>query len=1101
MKKHILTLIIGLAGIISINAQSADAKNALSHSDNHFFIENKGQWPDEVLYATRIVGLDAWICKNGVLYDFYKLEEVPGSAKTEEALPNKFEQKDYTRIGHKVWYRLQGNNNLIHTEGKEKQTGYYNYLVGNDPGKHASNVGLYKEALVKNVYNGIDLRYYFDKGNIRYDYVVHPGADPSQIAFVLEGTDKTRLNPQGDLVFYTRFGQVALAELQTYQGTKDNEVSSHFVKTENGWSIAVGNYDSKQTLIIDPLIYSTYLGGSGNEIGTSIAVDASGNAYLTGTTPSANYDTTSGAYQTSYAGKKDAFVTKLNYSGTALVYSTYLGGSNDDAGATIAIDASGNAYITGMTSSTNYNITSGAFQKKYAGGDWDAFVTKLNATGTALVYSTHFGGSGADIAFSIAINASGNAYVTGSTLSANYDITTGAYKTSHTKSFDAFVTKLNTTGTALVYSTYLGGSDEDLAYSVAVDISGNAYVTGQTQSIDYDTTSGALQTHRNGNWDGFVTKLNATGTALAYSTYLGGTVGGDEGRSIAVDPSGSAYITGWTGSANYYITSGAYQTGYGNIFVTKICLVEKATISLALNAGPDVQRVCIHTPITNIAYAISNATLGSVTGLPAGVKASFGPDAITISGTPVESGTFDYTIFIYGGCSIASATGSITVNANTIRLFSASGTDSQSLCINAAIAKIRYESTGASGATFTNLPAGITGSFAFNIVTISGTPTASGIYNFTVTLTGGCGIITAKGSITVTPENTISLSSVTGTDSQSLCMDSAITNITYATTDASGATVTGLPAGVTGSFAANVVTISGTPTASGTHHYTVTLTGGCGIITAKGSIIVNANTLTLLSASGTDLQSLCINTAITNITYATTGASSATVTGLPAGVSGSFAANTVTISGTPTSSGIYHYTIALTGGCGTITAKGSITVKPDNTIGLSSAGTDAQNVKVNSSITNITYATTGATGATVTGLPAGVTVSFAANVVTISGTPTVIGTFTYTVILSGGCGTIKTTGRINVERNNQTNMQVLQIFPNPADIEVTIKGGTFTSSVQIEIIDALGRIIQAVYSLDKHTIKLQVSSLASGMYCIRITDGGQMVQGKIVVQH
>jgi hypothetical protein len=1503
MKKLLLSLIIGLAGIPGIEAQITPAQNALDKAGDHFFIENKGQWPAEVLYLARIGGLDAWITRNGVLYDFYRLQEVQGSAKTEEVLPNKFEHKDFTKTGHRVLYKLQGNNSLVNTEGKEKQAGYYNYLIGNDPGKHASNVGLYKEALLKDVYHGIDLRYYFDKGNLRYDYVVHPGADPSQIGFALGGTEKTFLDTRGDLVFHTRFGQVALAELKTYQGTKDNEVSSNFVKTENGWSIAVGNYDSRQTLIIDPLIYSTYLGGYNEDNVNNIAVDGWGNAYLTGTTPSPNYDTTSGAYQTSYAGKKDAFVTKLNASGTALVYSTYLGGSNDDVGSSIAIDASGNAYILGLTGSTNYNITWGAFQKKYAGGDWDAFVTKLNstgtalvystylggsgneygysiavnasgnayvtggtpssnypttpgtyqtslqgrwdvyvtklnttgtalvystllggssddfgcsiaidasgnayitgytesgtypttsgayktisppstdafvtklnATGTALVYSTYLGGSGSDLAFSIAINASGNAYVTGTTLSTDYNITTGAYKTSHTKSFDAFVTKLNTTGTALVYSTYLGGSDQDLAYSVAVDVSGNAYVTGSTHSLDYDTTAGALQTRRNGNWDGFLTKLNATGTALAYSTYLGGTVGGDEGRSIAVDASGSAYITGWTGSANYYITSGAYQTGYGgsgDIFVTKICLVEKATISLALNAGPDLQSLCIHTPITNIAYAITNATFGSVTGLPAGVTASFSHDAVTISGTPVESGTYDYTVFIYGGCSIAAASGSITVKANTIRLFSASGTDSQSLCVHSAMAKIRYATTGASGATFTGLPDGTTGGFAFDVVTISGTPTAIAIFNYTITLTGGCGTITAKGSMTVTPENTISLSSGTGTDSQSVCTYTAITKITYTTTDATGATITGLPAGVSGSFAANAVTISGTPTASGTHPYTVTLTGGCGLITAKGSITANTNTLTLLSASGTDSQSLCMHTAITNITYSTTGASSATVTGLPAGLSGSFAANTVTISGTPTASGTYNYTVTLTGGCGTITAKGSITVKPNNTISLSSApgtdlqslcinsaitnitysttgasgatvtglpagvsgsfaanavtisgtptasgtysytltltggcglitakgsitvnantlrlsspsgtdsqslcmhtaitnitysttgassatvtglpaglsgsfaantvtisgtptasgtynysvsltggcgtitakgsitvkpnntislssapgtdlqslcinsaitnitysttgasgatvtglpagvsgsfaantvtisgtptasgtynytvtltggcgtitakgsinvnantirltsasGTDAQNVKVYSSIANITYATTGATGATVTGLPAGVTVSFAANVVTISGTPTAIGTFTYTVILSGGCGTIKTTGRINVEssgRNNQTNRQVLQIFPNPSDIEVSIKGGAFTSSVQIEIIDALGRIIQAVYSLDKQTIKLQVSSLASGMYCIRITDAGRTFQGKIIVRH
>lgn len=223
--------------------KSTETQNALGHVDKYFFIENKGQWPDEVLYSTRINGLDAWITKNGVLYDFYKLEEIEKPLIKEEAFPGKSEHKEYTKFGHKVWYTFQGNNSLVNTLGKEKQEAYYNYLIGNDPGKHASNVGLYKEALVKNVYNGIDIRFYFDKGSIRYDYVVHPGADPSQISFVLEGTEKTYLNEQGDLVFNTRFGDVAFADLHTWQENKANKISSSFVKTEKGWSISVGQYN------------------------------------------------------------------------------------------------------------------------------------------------------------------------------------------------------------------------------------------------------------------------------------------------------------------------------------------------------------------------------------------------------------------------------------------------------------------------------------------------------------------------------------------------------------------------------------------------------------------------------------------------------------------------------------------------------------------------------------------------------------------------------------------------------------------------------------------------------------------------------------------
>jgi gliding motility-associated-like protein len=322
----------------------------------------------------------------------------------------------------------------------------------------------------------------------------------------------------------------------------------------------------------------------------------------------------------------------------------------------------------------------------------------------------------------------------------------------------------------------------------------------------------------------------------------------------------------------------------------------------------------------------------------------------------------------------------------------------------------------ATGATFSGLPAGVTGSWAGNVVTISGTPTASGTFNYTVTLTGGCGLVISSGTIIVIPNNTVSLSSAAGTDNQTICINTAITSITYATTGATGATVTGLPAGVNGIWAGDVVTISGTPTASGTFNYTVTPTGGCGTITANGTITAAPdNTIALSSAAGTDNQTVCINMAITNITFATTGATGATVTGLPSGVTGGWAVNVVTISGTPTASGPFNYTVTLTGGCGTITANGTITVTPDNTIALSSAaGTDAQTVCINTAITNITYSTTGATGATFSGLPAGVTGAWAGNVVTVSGTPTASGTFNYTVTLTGGCGTITSNGSVIV---------------------------------------------------------------------------------------
>ena len=361
------------------------------------------------------------------------------------------------------------------------------------------------------------------------------------------------------------------------------------------------------------------------------------------------------------------------------------------------------------------------------------------------------------------------------------------------------------------------------------------------------------------------------------------------------------------------------------------------------------------------------------------------------------------------------------LSANTITLSSAAGTNAQTVCINSPITNITYNTTGATDATFSGLPAGVSGSWSANVVTISGSPstTAGSPFSYTVTLTGGCGTITATGSITVTPNNTVTLTSAAGTNSQTVCINSSMTNITYSTTGATGASFSGLPTGVSGSWASNVVTITGTPstTVGSPFSYTVTLNGGCGTITATGTITVNPlNTISLTSALGTNNQTVSVNTPITNITYSTVGATGASFSGLPAGVSGSWASNVVTISGSPSTivGSPFNYTVTLNGGCGTVTAGGTITVIACSIILTSGAGTDAQLICNGSAINTITYSTNIATGANFAGLPAGVSGSWAANVVTISGTPSGPGTSNYTVTLTGGGCSNVASGSINV---------------------------------------------------------------------------------------
>jgi hypothetical protein len=377
------------------------------------------------------------------------------------------------------------------------------------------------------------------------------------------------IDAERNLVLHTSGGDVVEHAPVVYQEVNGQRqtVAGRFVLGGNHQvGFQVGRYDHSKPLVIDPVLsYSTFLGGKANDRGSAIAVDSSGNAYITGYTNSSNFPT-KGPFQPSSGGGADVFVTKLNATGTALVYSTYVGGSNNDIGNAIAVDSAGNAYVTGSTASANFPTMSPL--QAHLKGSEDAFLLKLNPAGTALAYSTFLGGSGLDVAYGIAVDGSGDAYVTGTTGSTDFPTTPGAYQTTNPGPtfVEAFVAHVNATGSSLVYATYLGGDFGAHGTSIAVDGSGNAYVTGNTSSTNF-ATAGAYQTVYG---DAFVAKLNAAGTALVYATYLGGS-GDDRGLGIAVDGAGNAYVTGVTASTNFP-TLNAYQPVYGgngDAFVTE----------------------------------------------------------------------------------------------------------------------------------------------------------------------------------------------------------------------------------------------------------------------------------------------------------------------------------------------------------------------------------------------------------------------------------------------------------------------------------------------------------------------------------------------------
>jgi gliding motility-associated-like protein len=506
--------------------------------------------------------------------------------------------------------------------------------------------------------------------------------------------------------------------------------------------------------------------------------------------------------------------------------------------------------------------------------------------------------------------------------------------------------------------------------------------------------------------------INTISYAIGGSA-TGATVGGLPPGVTGTFAAGMFNITGIptvTGVYNYTVTT----TGSLCLSVIQngtITVNPDATIVLMSAVGTDAQTACQNTPISPIVYAIgAGGTGGTVSGLPVGVSGTFFAGSFTISGASAIPGLYNYTVTTTGTCAQVIANGFIVISQDaTIALTSAVGTDAQTVCQNTPIANIKYTiGGGGTGATVSGLPTGVSGSFVGGVITLSGVPTVAGVFVYTVNTTGTCVQTSAAGTITVNPDAIISLSSAVGSDNQSICQNNLIIPITYAISGGgTGASVSGLPIGVTGTFVFGVFTISGTPTIVGVYNYTVTTSGTCAQVVANGTITVNSDAIiSLASAVGSDIQSVCQNIAIINISYAIGGGGSgATVAGLPVGISGSFAAGVLTISGSTAVVGTFNYTVTTTGSCVQTTANGTISIVLAGSALLSSAvGTDGQSICVNTPISNIiTYNIGGsATGATIVGLPMGVSGVYAAGVFTISGTPSVIGLFNYTITTTGG---------------------------------------------------------------------------------------------------
>ena len=463
--------------------------------------------------------------------------------------------------------------------------GFANVLVGQDASAWRTRLPTHRKVRYSNLYPGIDLIYSGIDGRIKSEYRVAAGADPGDIQ--VEYSEDVSIDAEGRL----HAGNLIEAVPQIYQHSawgQANVSGRYRLLNARTAGFEVDAYDRALPLVIDPVIsYATYMGGSGLGAVTGVALDSAGNLYAAGWTEALNFPILL-AEQAANAGGVDAFVVKVSPSGAGLIYATYIGGRGDDRAAAIAVNSSGEAYLTGATSSSNFPIAAAA--RPTLGGSKSAFVLKLNAVGNTLLFSTYLGGSTYDQGTAIAVDATGHAYIAGDTQSSDFPVI-GAFQSVIGGGFDAFVTKLNSNGT-YAYSTFLGGVANEHAGGIAVDSSGAAYIAGGTYSTNFPLVA-AIQPTNHGGQDGFVAKLSVNGASLVYSTYLGGSGAAtpEEANGIAVDAAGNAYVAGVANSADFPVTVGAFQMsfkGVSDAFVTKINAAGTAWVYSTYLGGTDL---------------------------------------------------------------------------------------------------------------------------------------------------------------------------------------------------------------------------------------------------------------------------------------------------------------------------------------------------------------------------------------------------------------------------------------------------------------------------------------------------------------------------------
>jgi hypothetical protein len=584
----VVALIAGGAPLAAQQTPTSDQPSPVASGSDFrsspvMFIENAGQWPDAARF--QVWGGPAetmWLTEDAIWLtvverpanDVGRLQMDPLARFDPER--SNLQPSNIQRKATNIKLSFVDANPHPRIEPFDRLNTVVSYFLGNDPDQWRPDVPVWGGVRYVDLYPGVDLEVTSEGGQTVQRLATRPGGDLGKVQLRVEGADAVAAD--GDALHLSTAASDTVFPLVRVEGlnferlnAQTLEMTAPLTPARTNQQSAIGNPQSSLDNPAD-LLYGTFLGGSGGDSGRSIAVDGAGNAYVTSTTYSSNFPTTPGTFDPIFYGGSDAFVVKLDSTGSGLAYATFVGGSSYDYGASIAVDDAGRAYVTGSTDSSDFPATPGASDRSL-GGYSDSFVIKLNQTGSGLTYATFLGGSGEDYGDSIAVDGAGSAHVMGGTRSSDFPVMPGSFDRSFNGLYDAFVAKLDPDGSGLTYATFLGGNGADEAYGITVDGAGSVYVTAWTSSSDFPTTPGALDRSYNGGDDAFVLKLKPDGSGLSYSTFLGGS-SADYGYAITIDAAGCAYVTGSTGSSDFPVTARAFDPSYnglyGDAFVAKL---------------------------------------------------------------------------------------------------------------------------------------------------------------------------------------------------------------------------------------------------------------------------------------------------------------------------------------------------------------------------------------------------------------------------------------------------------------------------------------------------------------------------------------------------